>query len=168
MSILIGQWDPIDIQGPNSNQAAGGQWIDSGDPNPQMELLLFGGDTYIAEFQTFAPFTLGGGDTYLWIWWRTNATVGACMWQAEIKCITPDTDLAGKSFGTAVQVADTAADTYGEISRTEITFSAGAERDSIASLDLVRLRISRVQGHASDTLGAYAGFIHAALFEDDV
>lgn len=167
MAVVIERWFPKDAYGPNENMAIQSEWVDSGDPNPTMPLLLFGGDTYLADFYGVLPFPFVG-ERFLEIWYRTNAIVGVARWDAAFKAITSDTDLAGKAYDTTIGMNSTVANVFGEVKHEVLPLNDPSDYDSLASGDMFTWRLMLNQAHGSHTLGAYAAFIGAVLWDDEL
>lgn len=105
-----------------------------------------------------AAFNYGSGNPTLdIIWYADTASSGVVRWEAAIAAITPiaDTqDVETKAFATALTIDDTHLGTTGQrLHRASIIIS---NLDSLAVLDVVWVRVSRLGGHANDTMAGDA------------
>ncbi len=95
----------------------------------------------------------GGGLTVTLVWLATTAIINDVVWQAQIERHEDDvTDLDSASFA-ALQfaAAATTASASGEPKYTAITFTDGAQMDSLAAGESFRLRIDRDADSTNDT-----------------
>lgn len=90
-------------------------------------------------------------------WYADTATSGDVKWNTAIACITPDTDsqdVETKAFATAVAGTDSHLGTTGQrLHRAIITIN---NLDSIASGDVVWLKVERLGADAADTMSGDA------------
>jgi hypothetical protein len=116
--------------------------------------LAYDGTNTERAFWKLDPANYGSGnitcDVYFY---NASAAAGACVWEAALAAITPDTDNlsveTGKSFATAQQV--TKAHPGGAAQRLQKATITITNLDSIAAGDEVWLRISRLPADAGDT-----------------
>lgn len=95
----------------------------------------------------------GGGLTLVIAWAAASATTGDVVWGGKIERHQDDTDdLDSDSFATEQTATGTTASASGELQYTTITFSDGANMDSLAVGESFRLRISRKAANGSDTM----------------
>lgn len=121
-------------------------------------------ETYpVADFQDTADEFLdfvgvlqgyaGGGVTLTIKWSATSATTGDVVWGAAFRRLADDAEDADTShtydFNT---VTATTASVSGEVDYTTITFTDGADMDSVADGELFILRIARDANNGSDTM----------------
>ena len=83
----------------------------------------------------------GGGLTVTGHVMHSSATSGTSRWTAEIERMNTDED--SDSFAAAQSAACTASGTSGIISTFAITFTDGAQMDSLAAGEPFRIRITR-------------------------
>lgn len=120
-------------------------------------------------FWPFDAFNYGSGNLTLEIlWYADTASSGVVRWDTAIAVITPDLDtqdVETKAFATSQSVDDTHLGTTAQrLHQASITIS---NLDALAALDFVRLRISRLGGHANDTMTGYANFIRGRVYYSD-
>lgn len=95
----------------------------------------------------------GGGLTVTVVWSATSATSGNAKLNAEIERLEDEgTDTDADSFAAARTATAAAPATGGALQYTDITFTAGAQMDSLAAGELFRLRITRDANDAGDTM----------------
>lgn len=96
----------------------------------------------------------GGGLTFTLPWSATSATSGAVVWGAAIRRIQDDAEDidASHSYDFNDAAADTAASASGELSYPTITFTDGADMDSLADGEEFMLRIRRDPTNGSDNM----------------
>jgi hypothetical protein len=96
----------------------------------------------------------GGGLTVDIYWMATSATSGATVWGGSIeRAQDGGTDQDADSFATEqLSSASNANGTSGIKSKATITFSSGANMDSLAAGEPFRLKIARKVADAGDTM----------------
>lgn len=108
----------------------------------------------------------GGGLTIEIYWMATSATSGDVKWNAEIESHTDDADdLDSDSFASAQTTTTTTASASGEVKKTTITFTDGAQMDSLAAGESFRLRITRDADHGDDTMSGDAELLRCVFRE---
>lgn len=99
----------------------------------------------------------GGGLTISWDWSATSATTGDVRWGAAIRRIADDAeDMDAAHTFDYNEATDTTASATGERSRVSITFTDGADMDSLADGESFVLRIRREPGDAADGMAGDA------------
>ena len=99
----------------------------------------------------------GGGLTVTLVWTGTGVTTGDVVWNAAFERIQDETtDLDADSFAAAQAATGTTAATDGAPQYTAITFTDGAQMDSLAASEAFRLQITRDANNGSDTMDADA------------
>lgn len=111
------------------------------------------GSTIERAYWKFEPVAYGSGNiTCDVIFYNDSSTAGACVWEAALAAITPETDtqdVETKAFATAQQVTKShPGTTVQRLQRATITIS---NLDSVAAGDEAWLRISRLQTDGGDT-----------------
>ncbi len=129
--------------------------VRSGAANAQQHVLDFddSSDEH-AEFGCVMPRAYGGGGITVTIgWMASSATSGDAVWNVAFKSISDDADdLDTKAFAAVNAVTATAASAAGEVDYAEITFTDGADMDSVLAGEYFRLRITRDADNGSDTM----------------
>jgi hypothetical protein len=115
-------------------------------------------------FRGVLPNHYGGSGLTLEIHWMgKTATTGNVVWGGEIE--RGNTDLDSDSFATQQTATGAANGTSGIETVTNITFSNGANMDSLAAGEAFRLRVSRLGSNGSDTMTGDAQLISLHLKE---
>lgn len=96
----------------------------------------------------------GGGGLTLKFAWSSPATSNSAVWQAAIRRIADDAEDLDTTAETYAfnTVTATAPSVAGEVSYDSITFTDGADMDSVADGEYFILRILRDPANASDNL----------------
>jgi hypothetical protein len=120
-----------------------------------------------AIFAGVLPTTYAGGGLTVDIYWAaSSATSGAVKWNAEIERIDASSlDIDADSFASAQTATTTAAGTSGQVVKTSITFTDGAQMDSLAAGEAFRLRITRDANDAADTMTGDAEVLRVVVRE---
>lgn len=97
------------------------------------------------EFAGFMPRHYGGGGITVTVgWMATSATTGTISLDVAFKSVTDDVDdLDTKAFAAANNANPTTASATGEVDYVTITFTDGADMDSVAAGEYFRLKITR-------------------------
>jgi len=99
----------------------------------------------------------GNGLTVTLVWSATTATTGDVVWNVAIEAHPDDAfDLDADGFAAANAATATAPSASGEVQYTDITFTDGADMDSLAAGESFRLKVTRDANHASDTMAGDA------------
>lgn len=93
----------------------------------------------------------GGGLTITVAWMAASGTTGACRWQIGIERQDTGTDLDANSIASTQSGGNTTSATSGAPTYTTITFTNGAQMDSLAVGECFRLRINRDADGTSGT-----------------
>lgn len=137
---------------PSSNYATlvqrNGHWL----------LAFDAGTDESAVFTLVMPDHYGGNGIDVSLRWAAaTATSGNCIWDVAIERINDDVqDIDSDSFAAANSVTAAAASASGELSYDSVTFSDGADMDSVAAGDVYRIKITRDADNASDTMAGDA------------
>lgn len=121
-----------------------------------------------AVFRGILPGNYAGGGLTLDIYWMaTSATSGDVVWGGSIeRAQSGGTDQDSDSFATEqLSTAVTTNATNGIKNKSTITFSSGANMDSLAAGEPFRLKIARKPADAGDTMTGDAEFTEAVLKE---
>ena len=109
----------------------------------------------------------GGGLTITIGWAATSATTGDVIWNAEIAEVDDDVDDVDTDLFAAANAsaAVAAPSVSGEISYDTITFTDGADMDSLSAGKMFLLRITRDADNASDTMSGDAELFSIEIVE---
>lgn len=112
-----------------------------------------------ACFRGVLPSNYAGGGLTLDVYWMaTSATSGDVVWGGSIEREqNGGTDLDSDSFATEQNAAAvTTSGTSGVVNKSTITFSSGANMDSLAAGEPFRLKIARKVADGGDTMAGDA------------
>ena len=147
---------PASAEPPAADYATLGTRTGTGDtPGQVIQHLLFDDSTdEFADFRGHLPDQYSGGGLTLKISFASGAaTSGNAVITAAFKSITDDVDdLDTKAFAAANSVTKATASAAGEEAVATITFTDGADMDSVAANEDFYLRLSRDADNGSDTL----------------
>ncbi|MBK9711545.1 MAG: hypothetical protein IPO81_09515 [Kouleothrix sp.] len=108
----------------------------------------------------------GGGLTVVLMWMAATATSGNVVWNAAIERHQQTTDdLDSDSFATAQAATAAAPGTSGQVQYTTITFTSGAQMDSLAAGESFRIKVTRDAANVSDTMAGDAQLLRAFIKE---
>ena len=108
----------------------------------------------------------GGGLTVTIHWTAASATSGDVKWNAAIERMDTGTDLDADSFASVQTTTTTTSATSGAIVTTSITFTNGAQMDSLAAGEAFRLKITRDAAAGGDTMTGNAE-IHRVVVREN-
>lgn len=108
----------------------------------------------------------GGGLTVTIVWMATSATTGDVVWNADIERHQDDAfDIDSDGFAGANAATGTTASASGEQQYTNITFTDGADMDSLAAGESFRIKVTRDADNASDTMSGDAELLRVVVKE---
>jgi hypothetical protein len=108
----------------------------------------------------------GGGITVRLGWAASSATSGDVVWNVAIERIDDEgLDIDADGFAAAQAATATAPGTSGEVQYTDITFTDGAQMDSLAAGESFRLKITRDADNGSDTMAGDAELLTVEIRE---
>lgn len=107
-----------------------------------------------AVFSAVLPRAYGGsGLTVTLVWAASSATSGNVVWNVAIERVNDESqDMDADSFATAQAVTAGAPGTSGQPQYSDVAFTSGAQMDSAAAGDLIRLKVTRDADNGSDTM----------------
>lgn len=144
---------PQDNEPPSSNYAT----LDS-----RNSILVLDFDATTSESAIFRGVLpahyAGGGLTVDVFWLATSATTGDVVWGGSIeRDNNGGTDLDSDSFATEqTSTAVTTSGTSGIVNKSTITFTSGANMDSLAAGEPFRFKLARKPADAGDTMAGDA------------
>jgi len=123
-------------------------------------------ETFTYFFGVMPDNYTGGGIT-LTIYWLSTATTGDVIWSAAFKSMTPGADnLLTKAFAAENDsAASTTAGTARVLNSTTITFTDGADMDSVAAGEPYSIELRRSSNDGGDTMAADAEFFALKVSE---
>lgn len=130
----------------------------AGGSSPAESFPVWDFDDTTPEYLDFqcdlSPKYAGGGLTIVLPWSATSATTNAVVWRAAIRRIADDAEDVDTShtYDYNQASADTAPSASGETSMPTITFTDGADMDSLAAGEPFVLRVGRLPTDAGDTM----------------
>lgn len=96
----------------------------------------------------------------------TTATTGNVVWNVAFKSISDDADdLDTKAFAAVNAVTKTTATASGEVAYTTITFTDGADMDSVTAGEYYRMIVTRDANNGSDTMAGDAELVFVEIQE---
>lgn len=119
-----------------------------------------------AHFTGFMPRNYtSGGLTVTIGWMATSATSGTVQWEVAFKSVTDDADdLDTKAYAAVNTTSVTTASASGEVDYATITFTDGADMDSIAKGEMFRMSVGRNPA-GSDTMTGDAELVFIEIRE---
>lgn len=143
---------PSEYEPPSSNYAP---W--SLRNNHPILVFADGATTFAAVWTEILPRNYAGGGLTVTIIWSAVPTSGNVEWIGAIERMDTGTDLDADSFASNQLSGATAVPgTSGAPKYTTLTFSSGANMDSLAAGEAFRLKISRDPSVANDTAAGNA------------
>jgi hypothetical protein len=137
-------------------------------PAEQVEVLDFDDTTqeyidWICYLENYA----GGGLTIDRWWGATTATTGNVRLGMAIRRIADDAeDIDGAHSYAFNEVTDAAPSAAGEYTKAAITFTDGADMDSLADSEMFVLRETRVAADGADTMSGDAEFLGIPIIRE--
>lgn len=149
---VVGQIIEVMTPGANAAQMA----VRAGGSTPAEQVPVWAFDAATIEYLDFKVVIRGyggGGFTVDLPWSAATATSGVTRWSAAFRRMQDDAeDIDAAHTYDYNDVDDTAASASGELSYPTLTFTDGADADSVANGELCILRIRRNATHANDTM----------------
>ena len=108
----------------------------------------------------------GSGVTVTLVWLAATATTGDVVWDVSFERHEDDaTDFDADSFAAVNSATATTASAAGEPQYTAITFTDGADMDSVAVGESFRLRVNRDADNGSDDMAGDAQLARVEIQE---
>ena len=128
----------------------------SDEPDDIIMVLDFdpGATDEVTEFSSFFPEHYAGGGLTVDIFWTSEATSGDVIWNLAVKALADSEPLLTTAYAAANAVTTTTDGTARDINTSTITFTDGADMDSLATGEYSRWRLSRDSSNASDTMNS--------------
>lgn len=120
-----------------------------------------------ADWQCVMPRNYaGGGLTVIIHWMASNATSGGVRWEAALARVADDAlDVDGDQSYDTNGVTATTASACGEVDYATITFTDGADMDSVVAGDVFWFRLYRDHDHANDDMANDAELVSIEIRE---
>lgn len=152
---------PLANEPPASNYAT----LDTRNAHPVLDFDA--GTDESAVFTAVLPRNYASGGITVYVHWAaTSATSGDCVWNAAFERIGEGSqDIDSDGFASAQAVTATAPGTSGNVDIAAITFTDGAQIDSVAVGEAFRLKITRDADNGSDTMTGDAELVAIELKE---
>lgn len=134
-------------------------------PAEQVPIWYFDAATaWYLDFYCFLKGYAGGGLTFTIPWMAATATTGVSRFGLAIRRIQDDAeDLDTSQTYDFNEVDATTANVSGEVAYDTITFTSGADMDSLANGEAFILRFYRNAAHANDTMAGNAQLLASQL-----
>ena len=109
----------------------------------------------------------GGGLTVTIGWMATSATTGDVLWEAALKSVSDDADDLDTKSSAAANAASaaTTASASGEVKYTTVTFTDGADMDSVAAGEYFQFTLTRNADGGGDTMAGDAELVFIEIRE---
>lgn len=126
------------------------------EPDDIVPVLDFdpGATQEFASFGAFLPNHYGGGGLTVTLIWTSEATTGNVKWDVAFKALADTTNLLSSTYAAIQSTTTTTDGTARDINTTAITFTDGAQIDSIAVGEYIRMLVTRDSADAADTMNA--------------
>lgn len=120
-----------------------------------------------ASFSGVMPANYDSGGVTVVLVWSSDATTGNVKWDVGFKSFTDDVDDMDTKVYAAVNTAtDATASAAGEFAYTSITFTDGADMDSVAAGEYFRLSVSRDSADGADTMDSNDAELVAVILSE--
>ena len=144
----------------------------AGASTPAEAITVLDFDDTTQEYMDFAGFMPanygGGGVTVTVVFSAAEAATDVVAWQAAFRRIADDAEDLDTTAHTYDfnEVVATAPSVVGEVAYDDITFTDGADMDSVAASEYFRLRVTRDPTPSSGTDVTGDGSIHAIVIKE--
>lgn len=98
--------------------------------------------------------------------WTSEATTGDVVWAVAFKALTDSENVLTTAFAAPNTATTTTDGTARDLNQTAITFTDGADMDSVAAGDYFWLEVSRNSSNASDTMNSNDAELHNVWIKD--
>ena len=143
-------------------------YVKTNGTNMPVSGLAFDTTTQENAFWQFPILSYGSGNITATVYWYADtASTNGVVWGGSIRALTPgdNVDIETDALATETNASQTHAGTTGQrLHSVAVTIS---NLDSVAALDLVTVRLSRLTGNASDTLAGDAIVVAVVLSYSD-
>lgn len=122
-------------------------------------------DEYLDLYCSMPSSYDGGGLTVIIKWQASSATSGDCIWRVGIRRRSSTDDIDASKTYDFNSVTTTAPGTSGYPTSSTVTFTDGADMDSLAASEDFVLRITRDADNGSDNMSGDAELISVTIYE---
>ena len=126
------------------------------EPDDYVPVLDFdpGSTQEYASFAAHMPRHYGGGGLTVTLIWTSEATSGDVKWDVAFKAFADSSNLLSSTYAAVNTVTTTTDGTARDINTSEITFTDGADMDSVAAGEYFRMLVTRDGADAADTMNS--------------
>jgi hypothetical protein len=120
------------------------------------------------DFYCVMPSSYAGGGLTCTVYWSAATATNNAIWQAALRAVPDDAedlDTTAFAYDYNASAASAAPSVVGETSEDNITFTNGADMDSVVAGNYFILRVLRDPAHASDNL-ANTAYLHAVYIKE--
>ena len=122
------------------------------------------------EFATFSGFMpnhyAGTTGITVTLVWTSEATSGDVKWDVALKRIADTTNILSLAYGAVNTVTTTTDGTARDLNTSAITFTDGADMNSVVAGDYFRLTVTRDSADAADTMNSNDAELIATHLEE--
>ncbi len=155
---------PLDNVPPATVYATFDTMVGTSSPVESVPVLDFDDTTAeYADFYCMLPRNYNGGGVTITFAWSAAATTNTAVWRAAFRRVQDDAedlDTTAQTYDYNTTGALTPASAVGEVAYDTLTFTDGADMDSVAVGEYFILRVGRAPADGNDTLVGDAS-IHA-------
>lgn len=154
--VLI-QLTPLDNSPPATLYATLDTVTGASTPAESIPVLDFDGaaQTEYADFYCLMPRNYAGGGVTLTFIWSASSASNTAVWSAAFRRVADDAedlDTTAQTYDYNTTGALTPPSAVGEVAYDTLTFTDGADMDSVAAGEYFILRVKRIYDDANDTL----------------
>lgn len=134
--------------------------------NSHLVLSFANGSDLASLFSGTLTRNYGGGGLTVTLVWAATVNAGNVKWNAYVERLQDGvSDITSNSFAAAQSVTDTVPGTAGVVKYSTITFTSGAQMDSLAAGEAFRLKVERNGASGSDTAAGAAQLLRVEIRE---
>ncbi len=119
-----------------------------------------------AGFSRMLPNHYDGGGLTVTLIWTSEATTGNVKWDAAFKRLADTTNILSETYSAVNSTTTTTDGTARDINTTVITFTDGADMDSLAAGEYFRMLVTRDSADAADTMNSNDAELISAHVEE--
>ena len=121
-----------------------------------------------AAFSSILPAAYAGGGLTVDVYWMTESVTASevCKWDVQIKRLNAGANLLTKVYAAEQTASDNPETTARLMIKTSITFTSGAQMDSLAADEPFSLQITRDGADAADTMNSNDAELYAIVISE--